>query len=602
VDTTTPLGGGEGRTLVGRYALRGLIGQGGMADVMLANDEILDRPVAVKILHARYAADDSFLARFRREAQAAASLNHPNIVAVYDFGEDGGRPFIVMEYVAGQSLRELVQSEQVTPQGAVEIVSDAALGLHYAHERGLVHRDVKPANILLSEDGQVKVTDFGIARAVSAESVTQTAAVFGTAAYVAPEQAQGENVDRRTDVYALGCVLYELLTGRQPFAADSAVALAYKHVAESPTPPTQVNPDISPQLEAVVLKALAKRPEDRYQTSRDFSLDLMRAVQGRAVIAPPAGAYATTRLMPPNGGDRTLIAAPVTQRQYIEEEFAEEEPKRQGQGAAPWILGALILAILGVAGYLLTSLTDDPPPPPATATVPDVRNLPIGEAETALRQAGFVPIRGEGQNSDQPADTVINTVPGPNEEAPSGGEVTYTFSLGPAPVAVPDVTNLSAADARAQLEQAGLTVAGEQPEASDDVEVGNVIRTEPAVGQQVAPGTPITLFVSTGPSALTVPNVVGLAENDARDELANFCETPPCLTATTSRQFSDEVAEDIVISQNPPRGTQLAPGDTVALVISDGPEPVQPTPTPTPSASPSPSVTASENDGDSDGN
>jgi eukaryotic-like serine/threonine-protein kinase len=599
VDTTTPLGDGDGRgTLVGRYALEGLIGQGGMADVMLAVDEVLDRQVAVKILHARYADDPSFLTRFRREAQAAASLNHPNIVAVYDFGEDGGRPFIVMEYVAGQSLRDLLRREQVMPQRAVEIISDAALGLHYAHERGLVHRDIKPANILLTDDGQPKVADFGIARAVSSHSVTQTAAVFGTAAYVAPEQAQGENVDRRTDVYALGCVLYELLTGRQPFTAESAVALAYKHVSESPVPPTRLNPDISPQLESVVMKAMAKAPEDRYQTARDFSLDLNRAIEGRAVSAPAAAAYATTRLM---NSDRTLLAAPVpdTQRDYIAEEYDEPEPQRQGPGAAPWILGFLVLAILAVAGYLLTQLASDPPAPqPTGIAVPDVRGLPVGQAEAQLTQAGFVPVRGDQVNSEQEADTVISTDPATDELAPSGSEVRMTISLGPAPVAIPPLMNMTVEEATAALEGLGLTVGGTQPEASAEVEEGRVTRSEPGEGQQVPPGSAVTLFVSSGPAALTVPNVVSLPENQARDQLANFCDAPPCLVATTSREFSNEFPEGVVISQDPPVGTEVARGETVDLVISDGPPPPTPTPTPTDEDTPTPSPSASPSETD----
>src|SRR5688572_18202838 len=224
MDETTPISSQAPRVLAGRYALQGLVGQGGMADVELAHDQVLDRQVAVKLLHTRYADDPSFRERFKREARAAASLNHANMVAVYDTGEEDGRPFIVMEYVAGRSLRDVLRREGVLPQRAAEIASDAALALHYSHERGLVHRDVKPANIMVSNEGQVKVTDFGIARAMNAETVTQTAAVFGTAAYIAPEQAQGLDVDARTDVYSLGVVLYEMLTGQQPFAADSAVA------------------------------------------------------------------------------------------------------------------------------------------------------------------------------------------------------------------------------------------------------------------------------------------------------------------------------------------------------------------------------------------
>ena len=597
MDPTTSTGANDGRgTLVGRYALKGLVGQGGMADVELAQDMVLDRQIAVKILHARYADDPSFLARFRREAQAAASLNHPNIVAVYDTGEEDGRPFIVMEYVAGQSLRELLRREQVLPARAAEMVSDAALGLHYAHERGLVHRDVKPANILLTDDGQVKVADFGIARAVSSQSVTQTAAVFGTAAYVAPEQAQGENVDRRTDIYALGCVLYELLTGRQPFAADSAVALAYKHVSEPPTPPSRINPDISPQLESVVLKAMAKTPVDRYQTARDLSIDLSRAVQGMAVNAPPAAAYATTRLAPPVT-DATMVqpSAAPTRREFFEETYEEEPPpRRSGSRAGPWVLGLLILAILAVTGYLLISLTGGEEQP-VTSALPDVTGLQVEEAEQELRDAGFVPAQRVAENSAEAVDEVLRTDPAAGTPLAPNAEVTLFVSGGPETVALPSVDGRPAAEARAALEGAGFAVNPDVPEANNDVEEGLVIRSEPGGNSQVAPDATVTLFVSTGPAPLEVPNVVGLSSDAAVEELRSFCDDPPCLSANIRSEFSNEVAEGQVLAQDPTPGTQVAPGQVVTVVVSDGPEPVpSPSPTPTETEEPSPSPTPTE--------
>ncbi|MPZ87549.1 MAG: Stk1 family PASTA domain-containing Ser/Thr kinase [Nitriliruptorales bacterium] len=611
MDTTTPLGGGgNGRgMLVGRYALRGLVGQGGMADVELAEDLVLDRQIAVKILHARYADDPNFLARFRREAQAAASLNHPNIVAVYDTGEQDGRPFIVMEYVSGQSLRDLMRREGIMPQRAAEIVGDAALGLHYAHERGLVHRDIKPANILLSDEGVVKVADFGIARAVSAESVTQTAAVFGTAAYVAPEQAQGDVVDRRTDIYALGCVLYEMLAGRQPFAAESAVALAYKHVSEAPIPPSRINPEITPQLEAVVMKAMAKSPEGRYQTARDFQQDLARALAGMAVAAPPAAAYATTQML--GDGNSTLLAASAAlEDDYEPDEFEEEEPSRRRRDIGAIILGLLIVAILVVAGFLLYNLLSSEPEAPPQVNIPDVRNMSIDQAEQRIRDDGLVP-----QRVDPPEETpgleagqVIDTDPEPGTLVEEGSTVQIRYSAGPPQVQVPDVAGQPQPEAEAALQDAELEVGEVTEEPSDDVEAGLVIHSDPPAGTEVDQDSTVDLVVSTGPESLPMPNVQGLPEDQAQQQLREFCGEPICLAVNTAAQFSNEVGEGRVISQEPAPGTEVMRGDTVTIVISQGPEPT-PTPTPTetptetetPTADPTETETETEDDEDEDG-
>lgn len=603
MSTTTPRGGGRGRApLSGRYELQGLVGQGGMADVELAHDRILDRDVAVKILHARYAEDPSFLARFRREAQAAASLNHPNIVGVYDTGEDDGRPFIVMELVRGQSQRDLLRSEQVQPRRAVEMTADAAAGLHYAHERGLVHRDIKPGNILVSEEGQVKVADFGIARAINAENVTQTAAVFGTAAYVAPEQAQGEEVDRRTDVYSLGCVLYELLTGRQPFAADSAVALAYKHVSETPIPPSRINRELPGSLDAVVMKAMAKDPAARYQTAKEFQQDLGRAARGEQVLAPSAAAYAATQAIT-REPDRTAVAARPVEETVVREPtrqetvVEEEEPERSNR-AVWWILATvLVLALIAAAAFFASDIfgTGDPDPQPSpspsTAPLPSVLGQDINAAQEALTAAGFIPVLGDPRpDPEAPVNQVVETQPPPETPLEEGAEVVLIYSSGPQQTTVPQLAGQPQGDITAALQEAGLVIGEVTGQNSDEVEPDLVISSDPEAGTEVDVNTPVDFLVSIGTGLITVPDLEGLTLDQAGDELDEACGDPPCFTPVIEdNEFSDTVDAGVVIRTDPEAGAEVEPGNPIVVVVSQGPEeteppvePVEPTSTPTP--------------------
>lgn len=594
MDATTPLTGGE-RVLAGRYSLRGLVGQGGMADVELALDTLLDREVAVKILHARYSDDPDFTARFRREAQASASLNHPNIVGVYDTGADAGRPFIVMEYVRGRSLRDVLRRERLPLDRGAEIVADAASGLHYAHERGLVHRDVKPGNVLVSDEGIVKVTDFGIARAVAAETVTQTAAVFGTAAYVAPEQAQGEAVDRRTDVYALGCVLYEVLAGRQPFAADSAVALAYKHVSETPVVPSRSNPQISPQLDAIVMRAMAKDPAERYQTARDLAEDIRRALHGQAVSAPPASAYSATQVVR-RDPQPTMVAASPPPRVYERERTYVDEPlpppRRSSRGVGYGVLVALLLAILVVAGILLANVLGGG----GDEDLPEVQ-VPVGlvgldltAAQEQLRANGLVPNVAPAEPApDAPPNTVIRTDPVEGTPVEQNTVVTLVPSSGPPLAAVPDVAGLPVAEAEAQITALRLALGERTEQADEEVEEGLVISTAPPAGDMVPEGTPVAVIVSTGPAPIQLPSVVGAPLDAAAEELEGFCGDAPCVGVDSVNAFSDEVAEGDVIEQDPAAGTEVERGATVTLVVSLGPEEPSPEPSPSPRPSPSPS-------------
>jgi serine/threonine-protein kinase len=584
MDETTPISAQPPRVLAGRYALRGLIGQGGMADVELAHDQVLDREVAVKLLHSRYSDDPSFRERFKREARAAASLNHANMVAVYDTGEEDGRPFIVMEYVAGRTLRDVMRGEGILPQRAAEIAGDAALALHYAHERGLVHRDVKPANIMISNEGQVKVTDLGIARAVNAETVTQTAAVFGTAAYIAPEQAQGLDVDARTDVYSLGVVVYEMLTGQQPFTADSPIALAYKHVSEDPTRPATINPEINPALEAVVLKAMAKNPDNRYRTARDFSDDLQRAVRGERVTAPSVMAYAPTQAL---GGDRTLIAPPAPAAATTVMD-GEEEDRRGNRGLGYLAMVLLLLAFFALAAFFIARylFATDPIP---LVRVPNVVGERVGRAQERLQEARFeTEVRRVNDDTARP-NTVISTKPEAGEEVERGSRVVLTVSRGPELVRVPQLVGVTESEAIQLIQEAELSVGTPSRARSDEFEQGRVIEQSPDARSEVERDTAVDFVVSEGPATVLIPNVAGMEESEARQALSNACSTPPCLNINAERRFSNRVPSGTVIGTQPGRGQRVPFGSDVVLRVSQGPRPApEPEPEPEPSQPPEP--------------
>jgi serine/threonine-protein kinase len=369
--------------LLDRYEVGRLLGVGGMAEVFEGRDRLLARRVAIKVLQAQFARDPSFLIRFKREAQAAASLSHPNIVAVYDTGSEDGTHFIVMEYVDGRTLKEVIRAEgRLYPERAAEICQDVCSALVAAHARGLIHRDIKPGNVMLTPDGKVKVMDFGIARATTSETITQTAAVIGTAQYISPEQAQGQTVDYRSDLYSLGCCLYEMLTGTVPFTGATPVAIAYRHVREDPTPPRQLNPDIPAPLEAICLKAMAKLPDNRYQTAAEFQDDLERFRTGQPVLATPLlDSAATTQAIPrgDGGADQTAMlggAVPADQTSGYAEPYEEERRTSVG-----WIVVSLLaLVAVGLAAFFVTraltgrdtgtTLTTLPPTTVAQTTTP----------------------------------------------------------------------------------------------------------------------------------------------------------------------------------------------------------------------------------------
>ena len=571
------------RLLGGRYELDGVVGRGGMAEVYRARDIRLDRIVAIKTLRADLARDQIFQARFRREAQSAASLNHPNVVAVYDTGEDMATgvpvPYIVMEYVDGRTVRDLLQDgHRLLPERSLEIIDGVLRALDYSHQAGIVHRDIKPGNVMVTRNGDIKVMDFGIARAMSdaQATMTQTAQVIGTAQYLSPEQARGERVDSRSDLYSTGCLLYELLTGRPPFTGDSPVAIAYQHVRENPIPPSRVDPDVPAWADAIVLKAMAKSPADRYQTAADMRADLQRAASGLPVAAAPptrVDMYPQTQRM---GADtmmagRTSAIPPVEDYEYA----GYRRGERRGGGGrrwVPWVLGLVLVlgVVIGVAYYLLAG--------GKTYSVPLVDNQTVAMAQQEIAQAHLRSTLVEQPSSTVAKGLVIDSNPPQGNNVPANTLVTLFVSKGAAPVTVPNVEGKMENVAQTTLENDGFTVTV-QTDATSTQPSGTVVNQSPVGGTSVAPGSKVTIFVSGGTS---VPGVTGIPSGSAITELQNDgFKVNQITTAGPAGTTPGNVWQ-----QNPAPNTVQAAGSTVTIYIqpaaTQSPSPtVSPTPTPT---------------------
>ncbi|MGH3457428.1 Stk1 family PASTA domain-containing Ser/Thr kinase, partial [Aeromicrobium sp.] len=562
---------GDGTIRLGdRYELGGLLGRGGMADVRIGQDLRLGRTVAVKQLRPDLSADDTFQARFRREAQSSAALNHPAIVAVYDTGEstdihENHIPYIVMEFVEGQTLREIMQDDErkIMPERAMSITADVLSALDYSHRSGIIHRDIKPANVMLTPAGQVKVMDFGIARAIadSSSAMTQTAAVIGTAQYLSPEQARGETVDARSDIYSTGCLLYELLTGRPPFIGDSPVSVAYQHVREDARPPSQLNPDVTSTVDNIVAKALAKRTEDRYQSAAEMRRDIERAIAGHEIGAPEGTRAMSNTAVGALAGLGGGLAATQTGQQPVADD-EDEEPK-ENRRAMWWLLGILGVLLLGALAYGIYQATQPEEVP--QVEVPSVTGKEFQVAQRELENKGFSvadPI--EKTSAKVPEGDVISQDPEAGSQEDKGAEVTLTVSTGPDQVTIPRLGGFKYGEAKDLLEsdQYGLKV--KKQEQDNPAPENEVINSNPPEGTEVNKGSTVTLLVSAGQA--TVPNVVGMDVKDAEKALKDAG-----LEASVTEQPSPQ-PEGIVTAQSPPPGQQRPQGSTVELTVSSGPE------------------------------
>ena len=570
--------------LGGRYEIGRLLGRGGMAEVHLGRDTRLGRSVAVKMLRPDFARDPSFQVRFRREAHSAASLNHPAVVAVYDTGEDefAGNPvpYIVMEYVEGSTLRDLVGSgSKLVPERALEIVDGVLAALAYSHQQGIVHRDIKPANVMLTRTGDVKVMDFGIARAMDdiGATMTATSAVIGTAQYLSPEQARGEQVDTRSDLYSTGCLLYELLTGRPPFVGDSPVSVAYQHVREDPVPPSQLDPDVPRSADTIVLKALAKDRDDRYQTADEMRADIAAAQAGRPVtavvplpVSESAQAATRTTVLP---GTTTLPAVEGRRR-------AEPGPPegRSGRAFGYTVLGIAVLSVFVIAALIARSLIGGSADQVA---VPEVSGLTVSDAQAALEAEGLT----LGKQTEKASDTVpdgniIDQSPESGTQVDKGSTVSVVVSTGVDTTTVPTLVGLSLDQARQALREAGLAL-GDSTAKPSDQDRNTVIKVSPKEGETVPADSRVDVTYASGNNK--VPDVSGESESAARQDL----EQEGFAVGNTQEEESADAEPGTVLRTSPSAGETVRLGTTVSLVIATAPA----QPTETPSDTPLPSVT-----------
>ena len=555
----------------GRYRVLRRLGSGGMANVYLAEDEELGRRIAIKILNERHAADEQFIERFRREAKNAAGLSHPNIVQIYDRGEAEGTYYIAMEYLGDRTLKEAVADRQPLPiREAIDYARQILAALRFAHRNGIVHRDIKPHNALMDDDGRLKVSDFGIARAGAASQMTEAGSIIGTAQYLSPEQARGAAVDHRSDLYSLGIVLYELLTGTVPFIGDTPVEIAMKHLSKVPEPPSAKRPEIPRALDQVVLRALAKDPDDRYGSAEEFDAELAQVAEGLPVSAETADA-ATAVLAGAGVTDtaQTAIArAPAPARPHTPPRPSGYyyEPPRRRRPVWPWILAALLLIAAGFAGWVAYGAIEDQLESELVA-VPNVVGLEEVLAVNELLERDLVPRVRRERHEEVPRGKVISQEPDPGDRVPRENRVVLRVSEGPPTTRVPDVRGRSSTDAVAVLNDAGLEadvhqVPSREPE-------GTVVAQAPKPEQTVRLGTEVRINVSSGPELVVVPSVLGRLYEDAAATLqdAGF--------SIARADVENEEPRGTVVGQNPEGNTPQPKGSKVTLSVSRGPTTTQ---------------------------
>ena len=569
-----------GKVLGGRYQVQDRIGTGGMATVFRGRDDVLGRTVAIKTMLPQYATDPSFAARFKQEAQAAAALQSPYIVSVYDWGKDGDTYFIVMEYLRGTDLKSGIRKHGALDcKKVAQIGSQIAQALSVAHKHDIIHRDIKPQNIMVQPDGNIKVMDFGIARAKNSH-LTQDNSVLGTAHYVSPEQTQGKELGPTTDIYSLGIVMYESATGQVPFKGDDAISVALKQVNEQPMPPSQLNPNVDPSLEAIILKCMQKDPAARFQTAdelnralRDYLAGRLAAVAGAtAAMTSPIAAGVTNKLEP---GEGATAVSPRIQRdnryrpQTATEQAAEQEAERERKHSRNKKLGIFaaiaLLAVIGaVVAALLNSGTKNYP-------IPNLSGLTKDQAIEAIEKDGHFQYKfSEQYDSNVEAGYVVDQNPNQGREFPEGTVINFTVSKGPEPAAsvtVPDLSNMTPEEAEAELAKYKLTGKSGNSEPSDDVEVGHVCRQSPGAGTSAKAGDTITYYLSSGPNEVEVPNVSGYSENNAKSTLkaAGFTDI------SVVYDNSDTVTSGLVVRTDPSAGTKTAANQTITVTVSTGP-------------------------------
>jgi serine/threonine-protein kinase len=537
----------ENTVVDGRYRIVRRLGAGGMAEVWCAQDTQLERMVALKILQPRFAQDQEFVERFRREASSAAGLQHPNVVNVFDRGEVDGTYYIAMEYVEGASLRDLI-NRGMSVEAAVGVTRQILAAARFAHSNGVIHRDLKPGNVLIDRDGRATVTDFGIAKAGVSE-ITQTGSVMGTAQYLSPEQAQGLEVSAASDLYSIGVILYEGLTGHVPFEADSAVAVALKQVSEAPRPPSELNPSVQRALDAVVLKALAKDPANRFSSADEFEAAL-DAAEKNPSVAPFETAVFGAPPVPP------VESAEGREAEAIPPEPPGPPPEEEASRRRRWrwvIAGLLLAALVGLGAWALTR--------PEQVVVPSVLNQAEEEATAELEEEGFE-VETTSTRSDLRSGRVLEQSPRPGEEADEGSTVLLTISQGPGTAKVPDVAGRPERQAVRKLRKVGFEVDSET-QTSSDVEPGLVIATEPEQGTQLARGETVTLLVSEGPDLVEVPSVLGQQQEDAEAAISEAGLLPNVETEDSEEPQGTVIAQD-------PGGGSVERGSEVTITVSTG--------------------------------